>query len=535
MPSIPIQSILGGQSPTTHFGRKGMFRASLGIDPAQPIDDLDTATSTIGSGLLRPAASQLISASTITAAPLWMVPNPKDANVYVYDARGSAYTIDATMTTVTALSDGGSLSSAIGNGCEYYDNYLYFAKNTDIARYGPLNGSAAFNGSYWVGTLAKAALTNTTYPRSFLNSIGLPNHFLKRHSNGKMYIADVVGNLGTLHYIATTKTTVEGDTDNSSTASALTLGYGLWPTAIESYQTDLMIAVYEGSNANLRQTRAKIAIWDTTSTSFNNIIWCEFPDSLITAMKNRNGTMFAVSGNYNTKGFRVSKYIGGSSFQEVHYSETGEPCLPGAIDALLDRVLMGSFTNVPESDGCVYSSGLQKTALSGGLFTTMRATGGTASTSVTALCVADNGEMGFSTPIIGWSQAGDGSTGVSHGIDAQKTQYNNAPSVFWSESFPLGGFFKITKIRIPLAQKLAANMTIIPKIYTDSGNGTTFTLQTINTTNYGTQNYVVYRGAANGEPIATGRNNFWLELRWTGSALLTVDLPILIDYEITAD
>jgi hypothetical protein len=530
MPTIAIESILGGQGPTTHFGGKGSFRASLGIDPAQPIDDLDTAYSTMASGLLRPSASQKISSTTITSAPLWLVPNPKDANVYVYDANGSAYTVDATMTTVTALSDGGTLTSSIGNGAEYYDNYIYFAKNTDVARYGPLNGVPVFNGTYWTGTLAKAALTNTTYPKSFLNSLGIPNHVMKRHSDGKLYVADVVGNQGTLHVISTTKTTVEGDTDSSSTASKLTLGYGLWPTAIETFGSDLAFAVYEGSNSNLRQTRAKVGFWDTTSTNFSSIIWCEFPDSIITALKNRNGTLFAISGNYNARGFRISKYVGGYSFQEVYYSETGEPCLPGAIDAILDRILVGSFTTIPESDGCVYSSGLQKANLSSGLFNTMRATGGNSSTSVTSLCVADNTELGFMAPIIGWTQAGEGSTGVSHGIDVQKTQYNNAPSVFWSTPNRIGAFFKITSIRIPFAQKLAANMTLIPKIYTDSGNGTTYTLPTINNTNYGTQNYV-FQKLEN----VTGRNDFWLELRWTGSALLTVSLPIIITYEVTSE
>jgi len=55
--TIRIESILGGHSPTTHFGGAGQFRASLGIDPAQPIDDADGVFSTIGSGLLRPAAA----------------------------------------------------------------------------------------------------------------------------------------------------------------------------------------------------------------------------------------------------------------------------------------------------------------------------------------------------------------------------------------------------------------------------------------------------------------------------------------------
>jgi hypothetical protein len=144
MPLILIQTILGGNSMTTHFAQATQMRASHGIDPAQPIDDADTKYSTIASGLIRPAASQKFSGTTITSAPLWLIPNPKNANAYVYDAASSAYSIDATMTTVTALSDAGTLSG-LGNGCEYYDNYMYFATATDITRYGPLNFDTQFD------------------------------------------------------------------------------------------------------------------------------------------------------------------------------------------------------------------------------------------------------------------------------------------------------------------------------------------------------------------------------------------------------
>ena len=532
MPTITTESILGGHSPTTHFASKGQFRSSLGIDPAQPIDDADSVYSTIASGLIRPVASQKFSGTTINSAPLWLVANPKDANVYVYDARSSAYTIDATFTTVTALNDAGALSG-LGNGAEYYDNYIYFATSTDITRYGPLNGTPAFIPAYWTGTLSKTALVATTYPTTFKNNLRLPNHILKRHSDGKLYIADVVGNIGQLHYIATTKTTVEGDTNNSSTYGALTSlgGYGLWPTAMESYGTDLAVALYEGNASNLRQSRAKIAFWDTTSTTYNKIVWVEFPDQVITAMKNVNGVLFVVSGNFNSRGFRVSKFVGGYSFQEVWYSEVGEPCLPGAIDGILNRALIGSHTNVPESDGCVWSSGLEKGSLGSGFFNIMRSTGGTSSTSVTSVLVADNDELGFVVPIIGWTQAGEGSTGISHGLDKQLTTYNNAPSVWWDQVYRIGQPFKLTKIRLLLAQAIGANMTIIPKIYTDDGAGTTYTLTTINNTNY-----------PNGEvniPLllqnVTGKHNFWLELRWTGSALCTVNLPIKYDFEILDD
>lgn len=518
--TVTIDSILGGQTPTTHFSSKGQFRASLGIDPAQPINDTDTVYSTIASGLIRPAASEKFSSTTINTAPLWIKANPKNSLVYVLDARGSAYTIDATMTTVTALDDAGELSSGLGNGMAYYDNYMYIAKNTDIARLGPLNGAITYNGTYLTGTRATTAMVNTTYPTTFKNNIAIPNHPLHRHSDGILYFGDVVDNQGWLRTIVTSKTTVEGDT--VKTADSIFFGYGLWPTAIESYGSDIAVSLIEGSSIGLLQTRAKVAFWDTTSSSFNKITWVEFPDSLITAMKNVNGVLYVVSGNYKTRGFRVSRFIGGYSFEEVYYSETGEPCLQGAIDAILNRVVFGSHTNLPEPDGCLYGVGLQKAKLSTGMFNVMRATGGTSSTCVTAVGFVDATQMGFYVPIIGWTQAGDGSTGVSHGLDKQGTAYNNAPSMLWSETFRIGSRFKITEVHIPFAQAIGTNMTVTPKIYFDDGEAS-LALEEISSTKFSAKRDAVLRPYG-----ATGYHNFWLELKWTGSALCTVNLPITI-------
>src|SRR3990167_2051873 len=242
MPVIKIESILGGHAPSTHFAGKDQFRASLGIDPRQGIADSGIYAS-FPSGLLKPVG--VTNLGTTVASIKWFVNEPKGTGaVYAYASTGSVYTLDANG-AIGELSDGGNeAGTGSGNGAGYYDNYVYFAKNTTIARYGPLNGVATLNGDYWGTTLAKTALVHTTYTNQ---DIGLvyPNHILHRHSDGRLYIADVVDNKGTIHYIATTKATVEGDTDNSSTYNKVQVGYGLWPTALETYGSDLAIALVE--------------------------------------------------------------------------------------------------------------------------------------------------------------------------------------------------------------------------------------------------------------------------------------------------
>lgn len=538
--TIKINSILGGHAPTTHFSREDQFKTSLGIDPSFTIDDNGPGSigGTLPSGLLRPVNTYNV--GTTFASPRWIKGNPKEeGTLYVYDTGGSVYTVNDTLTTLTGLGDLNDGGIAQGNGMEYYDNYMYFARATTVARYGPLNGTAAFTDDYWVSSIGQTALTNTQYPVDFDFTEEYPNHVLHRHSDGKLYIADVVGNQGTLHYIQTSKTTAEGDTNNGSTFDAVNVGFGLWPTAMESYGSDLAIAFIEIARASsirtFKSTRSKIAFWDTTSANVNKITWVEFPDQMITALKNVNGILYVVSGNQYTDGFRVSRFIGGYSIEEVAYFETGQPAFPGALDGVSSRLYFGSWTNYPERAGCVYSLGLQKASLGAGVFNTVSVYGVNGDSTytkaevlVTALNVADSSTASFldNLPILGISTGG-----VSYSAVAAitNTEYGNSPSVWWSRMLNIGQPFKITKIRIPLAQRVADGMTVTPKIYLDEGVDTQ-TLEPINWTNYPNKKNIVI------EPTnLVGDHNFWLELRWTGSVLCTVGLPITIEYELIDD
>src|SRR5688572_557360 len=89
---IKIESILGGQSPTTHFAASDQFKASLGINPGMSLNDTaSTSIDSLPSGLIRPSPFELATGDTITAMPRWIIENPKDASHYVYDADGSVY------------------------------------------------------------------------------------------------------------------------------------------------------------------------------------------------------------------------------------------------------------------------------------------------------------------------------------------------------------------------------------------------------------------------------------------------------------
>lgn len=549
---ILIESILGGQSRTTHFASSGEFRASLGIDPAMPTSE-DEAGGSIdkfasrSSGLLRPTGPLDVSSGAFASSNQmikWIVTEPKNGVVYVYDAQGSVYSYSPGG-GFSAVSDGGSMANATGNGAAYYDNYVYFAKDTTVARYGPLNGTPAFDGNYWSGTLGLTPLSNTTYPYNYKitsSTTQYQNHVMHRHSNGRLYFADVIGGQGSIHYISTTKTTVEGDTNNNSTYNALDLPFGFLPTAMESYGDDLVIAMvesgtFQATNNDSARSRAKIAFWDTLSQSYNSITNDEFPDQFIGAMKNVNGVLYVVSGNVAAKGFRVSRYIGGLSFEEVAYVEDATVPYPSAVDGQGTQLLFGSFTSIPEDAGCVYSLGLHND-ISSGLFVTQRATGPSSAGDcvVSALKLYHPSSLGYRSPIVGFVRA-SGADGGLDVIPAYGDQHysDTNPSFFWSQMFPIGQPFKVTKVRIPMAQGISSSMIVTPSIYVDEGStsyvgGSAAGIPIINNTTYSGKKNVVFR-----PENAVGEHNFWLELKWTGTVLCTVGLPITIEYELLED
>ena len=334
--TIQIGSILNGLSQLQYYSAvSGLgkplpsYHAGFGIDPDMPIDD----SSKRMSGFIRPTSMQKFSGTTILHAPLWLVTNPKNSLAYCYDSFGYVYSVDASQ-NVSIMNSGSPLSGGSGNGAEYYDNGILFATGTDITKYSALDGTPAFNQSYWTSTLSKPALTNTTYPS--INGIPIPNHPIFRHpsagKNGVAYIGDVASNSvvntnrGAIHQIWTDKGTgggaVEGDTDVASAYNALQLDYGHYPTAIEAYQDTLVVAAIEGTSTTMKQKPAVLYFWDLTSLTPNEIIQVEFPDPLITALKNVNGVLYVWSGNANG-GCRLSTFSGGFSFQEVWYQEDG--------------------------------------------------------------------------------------------------------------------------------------------------------------------------------------------------------------------
>lgn len=529
---ILIESILGGHSNFHNFASSDEYQSSMGID--YELNAVDFSAS----GYIIP--SFVSTTASFSGVPMWMEENPKDAYTYVYDSVGSIYTLDTnnTLTGLTDLNDGGT---AQANGLSYYDNYIYAARSTTVARYGPLNGTASWTDDYWSTTLSKTALSDTAYPLySSIFAQKIPNHVMLRHTDGKLYFGDVADNQGVLHCISTTKTTVEGDTDDGSAYNVVDFPYGMYPTAIASYGDLIAIALVEAnSTAATTRNRAKIIFWNPSNpNTYDRIIDSDYPDTIITAMLNSNGVLYTFScAPTFLSGTRICRYVGGNTFEQVSFVDYCDPPFPGAVKGYLNKILFGTRTTKPIGSGIggsptgfggVISIGTSLSPVSKiirnivglqidqqSIVTTLSTTGARG----VRLCayITSNGDKYF------YSQSTPGSS-------SGNTGFTN--SVFVSQTYRLGSPYKIKKISFDLPSDLNATDTYnIQPIIRKDDNSSSQELTLINYSSYPSTRHIVLRPGD-----CSGKYNFNLELRFsgTGSAALYrygIALPIKIEYE----
>ena len=522
---VKIENIVGGMSPVQNFGAASQFDSSIGIDPDMPTTD----SSVRMSGMLRPTAMTKFSSTNVTNTPLWFLTNPKNDLVYAYMSDGKVTSYNSSLSGETLVA---TLASSSGNGALYYDNYLYFATNTDIARYGPLNGAPVMTTNYWTSTLGLAALTNTTYPT--INGILIPNHILHYHaSSNKLYFANVVGGKTTISFISTTKTTVEGDTNNGATSNKFTsTPYGYLPTCMANYGSDIAIGCIQGTSNITTQRSSVILFWDGSSAAATKTISVEIPDMYITAMKNVNGSLYAWTGN-SVGGCRLIKFQGGYSWTEVAYFEESFPPLHGATDHDLNRIIFAGNTTYPEASASVWAVGSRKAIVNasspGGLpiHNILRTTSVGATPMVTALRYVTQSSNAIKQPIVGWKDAS------SQGIDKITTGGGgvNQANVWRSQIFRVGKKFSLNRIRIPLTSPVVSGTIITATFYIDELTASQSLGNIINFTNYVNGEKNIAQRMNN----VKGNHSFMLELRWTGTILTGVALPITIHGEVLTD
>jgi len=535
--TVTIDSILGGISSNAYQGRRDQFHASIGIDPYRPIQ---TSGIPKTSGMLIPNIAGDVAGVALSGYPVWIITNPKGtANelIYVYASDGESIPYANAGGTAGTVA---TPTSGAGNGAAYYNNYVYYATPTDISRDGPLDGTPVMTNTVWSGATlgTQTALSNALYPAQ--RGVTLPNHPMHVHIDNKLYVGDTVTaanankGKGVIHWIRTTRVTDEGDTNDGSTYGAFFLPFGYAPTDIESWGTDLVVAAIPNSDdSSIRKGNAKLFFWDAINSPSLPYKVVELPDPLVTALLNHNGNLYIWTGSYGTSGItdsvggtRFSVFLGGYSVKQLVFQEEGLPPIAGGVAAQGNRIVWGGYVQYPEDAICLWAYD----TLTGAVHNIAVGSQTPSQTTYTATAIAAVEQTAFGSDPRWWMGWKDGAITEDFGIDRIGAGSNGAePSVWRSLIYSAGRPFRINKISIPLGVAVAANMTLIPTIFVDDLSASTVGT-TINSTNYdNSQRRIVQY------PARYGENNFCLQLRWSGTAILPVNLPIIIEGETLKD
>lgn len=377
--------------------------------------------------------------------------------------------------------------------------------------------------SFWKGTLVLAALNNTKYPT--FRGVDMPNHVGHVHGDSSLYFCDFANGQGLIHKINTKKVTNEGDTAGTtavSTYNALDLPFGFYPTALESYDTNLFITGIYQTDSTTNQGRSAWLIWDTVADSWTTgPIY--FADPIASAVLNVNGTVYIWTGNAQN-GVRISVYNGGVSVSEIVFQEEGLPPFAGAVDALGNRIAWGGYSTYPSTGAVVWAYGSKSSNLPTGIHNVMKTTSGGANPFVTALKYMQQNSNVTPKVVPAWRDD------TTQGIDQYSTTATLSAKIRWL--FNVGVKADIIKVSIPFAGAVAANTTITPTLYFDNfANSKVLTV--VNNTNNPGEKKVIYNGAELKDCYCW--NNFVLELAWTGTNPLAAALPIIITLDIKED
>ena len=538
---ITIDSVLGGISRGVFPERDDQFHASIAINPYEPAGGIAIRSA----GCLMPTGYAKFSGTTITSNPMWIIKCPKlnggtNRMSYYYESGGKfgGFTVTSIGNGAIATADFATtpnnlpiaLTNGNGSGAAYYNNYIYCALSDDISRYGPINSAAGLDTSngiaadVWTGATlgSQTALTDTTYPSS------IPNHPMHVHRHdGRLYFGDFKNGQGMIHYIETKMTTYEGDTNNGSLYNALDLPFGYAPTDIESYGKYLVVLAIQTTDGYNNQGNASLFFWNTDVYGDSYDFEVPLLDPLATSLINTNGNLFIFSGGASG-GVRLSKYLGGYSTGTEFFWEEGTPPLAGAVDALGEAVVFPINITYPETSAGVFTWGGRGSPFEPVLNCVAQCSDvGQSATLIYSLAQILQVQH-YSSPkfILGWRRSG-----TTAGLD----EYSNTRgvAVYRSNQFKIGQRFQITKLKLNFANIMTDNRTLVPKLFFDEAlSSLTKTLTTINNTNAPSAISYTYRDELD---ACIGDHSFFLELRWSGSTVLPVQLPIVIEGKLLED
>lgn len=253
----------GGIAISKKIGQKGSFRFGTHLNIYDDPNDLTlNLTGTKKSG------------SIVVGLIKWIVDaSPHNTNRYAYDDVGNIYQIDNSDTFTLIRSIGNSH----GQGLEVHNNYLYYTQDTQIGRYGPLDGATAFVDSWQTGL-------NSTATSTFAPLIVLNDQLIVGHGNNIATWDGAVWTLAKLTIPAEMNMRSFTRTDQYVLAGAwrgtavtdsedgfVYLWDGLSDTFVNSYPTEGGINAMDYSRNRLLSIQGNQGILYTDTAPFNKV------------------------------------------------------------------------------------------------------------------------------------------------------------------------------------------------------------------------------------------------------------------------
>lgn len=173
------------------------------------------------------------SGSVITGLPKWIVSGqPYDTNTYAYDANGVLYkrTSGGTWSLIR------SVSNSHGQGLGVYNDYLYYVQDTQVGRYGPLDGSPTFTDNWQTGL-------NSTATTGFAPVIAFGTSIYIGHGNS---IAQWDGAVWTLAKL----TVLSGHQVRAIAANKEFMIFGTWVGTAITASEEGFFYVWDGISSN---------------------------------------------------------------------------------------------------------------------------------------------------------------------------------------------------------------------------------------------------------------------------------------------
>lgn len=201
------------------------------------------------------------SGTTVVDLVKWIVSGtPNDTSTYFYGDAGKFYK----RTSGGTWSVERTVAASGGQGMDLYSDYIYYAQNTQLGRYGPLSGVPAFTDAFATGLNDTSAL-DLAPVKSF-------NGFVYCGHGNKLLQTD-----GT-----------------TTTVAKLTLPAGLNIRALEIIDEFLVIATQRGTDVT-KNEESFVFFWDGVSTNYNFFVKVE--EGACNAILNSKNRLMSVLGS----------------------------------------------------------------------------------------------------------------------------------------------------------------------------------------------------------------------------------------------